>query len=129
MRVRGQGRASPRQQGETRQMFRKLLSVRKMNCDSRRIFIAITKCLISMLATSPPGACAQYASSSGIRQSISNVSGQNPATQGSVPSGAATKETIQLTLRDAVNMALRYNLGTIESGENERAARGERLLA
>jgi len=115
-------------------MFRNLLGVEKqMNGNSerlsRRIFIAITKFLISMLATSPPSACGQYVSSSGIRQSISSVSGQSPATQGSVPSGAATNETVQLTLRDAINMALRYNLGTIESGENERAARGERLLA
>ncbi len=94
----------------------------------RSIFIAVTALLISILAVSP-AANAQYASDSGIRQAISSVSGQNSATQGSVPSGAATKETVRLTLRDAINMALRYNLGTIESGENERVARGERLLA
>ena len=48
---------------------------------------------------------------------------------GSVPSGTASKEVLQLTLRDAINRALRYNLGQIESGENERIARGERLRA
>jgi len=48
---------------------------------------------------------------------------------GSVPSGPATNEVLRLTLRDAINMALRYNLGVIESGENARAVRGQRLRA
>jgi len=49
--------------------------------------------------------------------------------QGSVPSGPATKEVQHLTLRGAINMAVRYNLGVIESGENARAARGQGLHA
>lgn len=48
---------------------------------------------------------------------------------GSVPSGTASKEVLHLTLRDAITMALHYNLGQIESGENERIARGQRLRA
>jgi outer membrane protein TolC/membrane protein DedA with SNARE-associated domain len=48
---------------------------------------------------------------------------------GSVPSGLATNEELHLTLRDSINMALRYNLGAVESGENSRSARGQRLLA
>jgi outer membrane protein TolC len=48
---------------------------------------------------------------------------------GSVPSGTASKDILHLTLRDAVNMAVRYNLGEIESGENTRIARGQRLRA
>jgi len=48
---------------------------------------------------------------------------------GSVPSGSATNESLRLTLSDAINRAMRYNLGVIESGENTRAARGQRLLA
>jgi outer membrane protein TolC len=51
------------------------------------------------------------------------------AVPGSVPSGPATAEVVKLTLRDAVNMALRYNLGQIESQENVRTARGQRLQA
>jgi outer membrane protein TolC len=47
----------------------------------------------------------------------------------SVPSGLATGEELHLTLRDSINMALRYNLGAVESGENSRSARGQRLLA
>lgn len=48
---------------------------------------------------------------------------------GSVPSGTASSEVLHLTLRDAINRALHYNLGQIESGENARIARGERLRA
>ncbi len=54
-----------------------------------------------------------------------------PRTTGlqSVPSGPATSEVVHLTLRDAITMALRYNLGEIESSENSRIARGQRLQA
>jgi outer membrane protein TolC len=48
---------------------------------------------------------------------------------GSVPSGTASKEVLHLTLRDAITMAVHYNLGQIESGENARVARGQRLRA
>ncbi len=50
-------------------------------------------------------------------------------TFGSVPSGPATNQVLHLTLRDAIQMALRYNLGGIESSENTRTARGQRLVA
>ena len=48
---------------------------------------------------------------------------------GSVPSGSATSQELQLTLRDSISMALKYNLGAIESGENNRSARGQRWPA
>jgi len=54
---------------------------------------------------------------------------QNAVVSGSVPSGPASDELVQLTLRDAIKMALRYNLGAIESGQNAQIARGQRLLA
>jgi outer membrane protein TolC len=54
---------------------------------------------------------------------------QNIAVTGSVPSGPASDDLVQLTLRDAIKMALRYNLGAIESGQNAQIARGQRLLA
>jgi hypothetical protein len=47
---------------------------------------------------------------------------QNTAVTGSVPSGLASDQVLQMTLRDAVNMALRYNLGAIESGQNAQIA-------
>lgn len=54
---------------------------------------------------------------------------QNADVMGGVPSGPARNEVLRLTLRDALDMALRYNLGAIESGENAQIARGQRLLA
>jgi outer membrane protein TolC len=48
---------------------------------------------------------------------------------GSVPQGPATSEVVHLSLRDAVNMAVRYNLGQIEGEQNTRIARGQRLRA
>jgi outer membrane protein TolC len=55
--------------------------------------------------------------------------GQASALTGSVPSGPATSEVLRLTLRDAITSALRYNLATIESGQNAQIARGQRLVA
>src|SRR6202166_4025987 len=52
-----------------------------------------------------------------------------PPNAGSVPSGPATSEVLRLTLSEAISRAMRYNLGVIESGENARAARGQRLIA
>ncbi len=54
---------------------------------------------------------------------------QSPGTFGSVPSGKASSEVVHLTLHDAIGMALRYNLGQIETEEETRIARGERLRA
>jgi outer membrane protein TolC len=61
--------------------------------------------------------------------SQSSGAGQASALSGSVPSGAATNEVLRLSLRDAIARGLKYNLGSIESGEGTRTARGERLLA
>ena len=54
---------------------------------------------------------------------------QPSANFGSVPSGTTTNEVLHLTLHDAINRAVRYNLGQIESAENARIARGQRLRA
>ena len=56
--------------------------------------------------------------------SVASVgAGQATALTGSVPSGPASDEVLRLTLRDAITRALRYNLATIESGENARRTR------
>jgi outer membrane protein TolC len=60
---------------------------------------------------------------------VSPAVAQKSDVMGSVPSGPARNEVLRLTLRDALDMALRYNLGAIESGENAQIARGQRLLA
>jgi len=47
--------------------------------------------------------------------------------QGSVPSGTATGQVLDLTLDDAIQRGLRNNLGAILSGTQTAAAKGERL--
>lgn len=59
---------------------------------------------------------------------LNNGASTSP-TAGSVPNGHATDDVLQLSLRDAINQALRYNLGSVESGQNARSARGQRLIA
>ena len=54
------------------------------------------------------------------------VTAQGPF-QGSVPTGQATGTTLALTLKDALDRALKYNLGVIQSDQNTRSARAERL--
>jgi outer membrane protein TolC len=60
---------------------------------------------------------------------VASAVAQNTYVMGSVPSGPGSNEVLRLTLRDAIDMALRYNLGVIESGQNAQIARGQRLLA
>lgn len=59
----------------------------------------------------------------------STATSQASGLSGSVPSAPATSEVMHLALRDAINQAVCYNLATIESGENARIARGQRLVA
>jgi outer membrane protein TolC len=53
---------------------------------------------------------------------------QNPYL-GSTPSGKVTAEVMELSLRDAVERGLRYNLGLIESNQGSAEARAQRLRA
>ena len=48
---------------------------------------------------------------------------------GSVPSGKATGAAIPLSIRDALERGLKYNLGLIESDLSARSSRAERLRA
>jgi len=70
-------------------------------------------------------AVAQYGASMNVATGQGSASGQVSGVNASVPSGSATNDVLRLTLRDAINRALRYNLGSIESGENSRIARGQ----
>ncbi len=63
----------------------------------------------------------------GSRAAAQTDQTQRSNTLQSVPSGPATHEVLHLSLRDAINMAVRYSLGGIESSENTRIARGQRL--
>ena len=60
---------------------------------------------------------------------VTPTAAQNTAVTGSISSGPASNQVLRLTLRDAINMALHYNLGIIESAQNERIARGQRLVS
>jgi outer membrane protein TolC len=51
---------------------------------------------------------------------------QNPFL-GSVPTGQATGNTLDLSLKEAFALALKYNLGVVESNQNIRAAHALRL--
>ena len=98
-----------------------------------RLHLRTTNLLLTAILCAVMPAAAQYNPGLGAMTSYgtsqSSARGQGTVFSGSVPSGPATNEVLHLTLRDAVNQALRYNLGTIESGENITVARGQRLLA
>ena len=49
--------------------------------------------------------------------------------RGSVPSGTASAQTLRLSLSEAIERGLRFNLGLVESGQEVRAARAARLRA
>jgi outer membrane protein TolC len=66
------------------------------------------------------------ASSGGAAQTSQAGTPQNPFL-GSVPTGQATATPLPLSLKDALDRALKYNLGVIESGQATRAARAARL--
>lgn len=85
--------------------------------------------VILSLCYAIPTAAQYTAGSSGPATTESSAAGQTTQFTGSVPSGPATNAVLRLTLRDAITQALRYNLGSIETGENIRIARGQRLVA
>jgi outer membrane protein TolC len=89
---------------------------------SATLVVAVTFCCAMPAA-------GQYSAPMGVATGQGSASGQVPGVNASVPTGSATNDVLRLTLRDAINRALRYNLGSIESGENTRIARGQKLLA
>ncbi len=68
----------------------------------------------------------QGASSS--QTSMAGTRGQNPFL-GGVPSGEATPSVLQLTLKEAIDRGLKYNLGLLLSEQGTREARGARTRA
>ncbi len=71
------------------------------------------------------------APSVGVSQSIgvmSVISGPSPFL-GSVPTGKATGTAIPLSIREALDRGLKYNLGLIESDVGSRTSRADRLRA
>ena len=85
--------------------------------------------LVTAIFGTATSAAGQYSAPMSVATGQGSALGQGPAVNGSVPTGSATNDVLRLTLRDAITRALRYNLGSIESGENTRIARGQKLLA
>jgi outer membrane protein TolC len=96
-----------------------------------RIHLKAAVLAIALILYCAIPAAAQYDSGTAVGAAITGNSnaGQTSQLTGSVPSGPATNEVLHLTLRDAVTQALKYNLGSIESGENTQQSRGQRLVA
>src|ERR1700683_2751540 len=75
----------------------------------------------------------------GTTQSTVNAGGQNSVNlidssvniqgtyQGSIPTGTATNTAIGLSLHEAVQRALNYNLGVVSGAEDVRQARAQRI--
>ncbi len=61
--------------------------------------------------------------------SVSSSLGTESPYLGSVPTGTPTGTVLQLSLSDALDRGLKYNLGLIESDVRTRTARAERLRA
>jgi len=80
-------------------------------------------CCLSVLLTLLLGA---PRASMGQTNGSSPTSGQSQF-QGSVPTGQATGTTLQLSLKEAFDRALKYNLGVIESDQNTRLSRAAKL--
>ena len=71
-------------------------------------------------------ACAAFAQETETRTPPRNVN-INQTFLGSVSQGTATGATIPLSIADAIDRALKYNLGTILSDQETRVARAARL--
>jgi outer membrane protein TolC len=87
----------------------------------RGVFAGSLGISVALLLCSPP-LCSGQAGSSGATA----ITTQSPFL-GSVPTGQATSTPIPLSLKDAFDRALKYNLGVIESDQSTRAARAARL--
>lgn len=85
---------------------------------NRRVFAGLLSITLSLLLRVSLRCAGQSGPSS--------TAGQNPLL-GSVPTGQATSTPVPLSLKDAFDRALKYNLGVIESDESTRAARAARL--
>jgi len=85
----------------------------------RRVFAALLGISVAFVLCAPPRASGQAAQSSA-------TANQN-VFLGSVPTGQATSTPISLSLKDAFDRALKYNLGVVEADQSTRAARAARL--
>lgn len=85
--------------------------------------------VLTCLLTAPQPSVGQGAppSASGQAPGTAIASGAESPFQGSVPTGQAVATPLPLSLREAFDRALKYNLGGIESDQEMRAAHATRL--
>ncbi len=104
--------------------------------DKNSLFVTLLQLtLIVALAMAVSAAMAQtptttFGTGTSIGSSSQSAASAIPAGSpflGGTPSGKATADTLPLTLRDAIDRGLRYNLGLVLSGISSRSARAERL--
>ncbi len=91
---------------------------------------AVTLCLLALLAAparAQGGGSSSSASDSTPSASIQVTapSNQNPYS-GSIPQGTAKPEVVSLTFQDAIDLALKNNLGVLLQSYNTMAARGQK---
>ncbi len=91
------------------------------------LFIAMTLPLLAQ-----PGAAPIAAPRAQRMESIQQAAPQDYRPhdyRDAVPSGEATPDSLQITMLDAIDRGLKYNLGVIGSGEDIRLTRARRLQA
>jgi len=93
------------------------------------LIVAITHALPACAQTAANTAVTTFGTGTALGSSIQGSSPipANSPFLGGTPTGKATADTLQLTLRDAIDRGLRYNLGLVLSGVASRSARAERL--
>jgi outer membrane protein TolC len=96
-----------------------------MSIKLSRKFIALAVCAISGLVPTLARGQSSPGSTGGVQVTIPASVVQDGFT-GSVPSGTATPEVLQISFLDAIDRGLKQNLGLLLSGENTLAARGEK---
>ncbi len=69
------------------------------------------------------------ATSAGFSNTVNSSIQVQGAFQGSITNGTASPQTLQLSLLDAVQRGLQFNLGAIGATEAARQARAQRLAA
>src|ERR1700722_18942076 len=60
---------------------------------------------------------------------VNDLRSSSGSYQGSLPTGQATKDVLQLSLDDAIARGLKYNLGLVTTQQNTRTSNADRLRA
>jgi outer membrane protein TolC len=95
----------------------------------RAVLVAVVLLSFAGLGRAQYSASAASFNATTASPTVSDINSlQNPFL-GSISSGAATPETLRLSLKDAIERGLRYNLGVLLDEQSTRAARGERAEA